>query len=91
MVVKVDDSCLLDPILTVLVKGSIIPVAPGRMRNMYYPQRKAEYVTQAQIRTMHQKDLVIERDFAFGLDKSNEESQKEDVKAPEVKLALMTV
>ncbi|KAL8965527.1 MAG: hypothetical protein Q9183_003804 [Haloplaca sp. 2 TL-2023] len=61
------------------------------MRNMYYPQRKADYVTQAQIRTMNQKDLVIERDFAFGLEKTKEESPKEDVKAPEVKLALMTI
>ncbi|KAL8867161.1 MAG: hypothetical protein Q9174_005836 [Haloplaca sp. 1 TL-2023] len=71
-------------------KGTIIPIAPGRMRNMYYPQRKAEYVTQAQIRTMNQKDLVIERDFAFGLRKPKEESEQEEVKAPEVRLALVT-
>ncbi|KAL8724342.1 MAG: hypothetical protein Q9166_008007 [cf. Caloplaca sp. 2 TL-2023] len=48
-------------------KGSIIPIVPGRMRNMYYPQRKAEYVTEAQMRTMNQKDMVIERDFTFGV------------------------
>ncbi|KAI4099742.1 MAG: hypothetical protein L6R37_005811 [Teloschistes peruensis] len=58
-------------------KGSIIPVAPGRMRNIYYPQRKAEYVTQAQMRSMGQNDMVFERDFSFGLVKPQETASPE--------------
>ncbi|KAL8991632.1 MAG: hypothetical protein Q9169_007801 [Polycauliona sp. 2 TL-2023] len=56
-------------------KGSIIPIAPGRMRNIYYPQRKAEYVTDAQIRTTNQKDILTERDFSFGLAQPQPEPQ----------------
>lgn len=45
--------------------GAIIPVAPGRMRNVWYPQGKAEYVTNTQLRGMNMRELVVERDFTF--------------------------
>ncbi|KAI4195440.1 MAG: hypothetical protein LQ350_007204 [Teloschistes chrysophthalmus] len=64
-------------------KGSIIPVAPGRMRNIYYPQSKAEYVTQAQMRSMGQKDAVFERDFSFGLVKPQEKALPEEKEEPQ--------
>ncbi|KAL8893592.1 MAG: hypothetical protein Q9207_008576 [Kuettlingeria erythrocarpa] len=38
------------------------------MRNIYFPQRKAIYVTDSQLRDLNQKDLVIERDFNFGVE-----------------------
>ncbi|KAL8691068.1 MAG: hypothetical protein Q9218_003630 [Villophora microphyllina] len=71
-------------------KGSIIPVAPGRMRNIYYPQRKAEYVTQAQMRSMNQKDMVIERDFSFGLERPQETAAQAEEKITAPRLTLLT-
>ncbi|KAL9596236.1 MAG: hypothetical protein Q9219_005947 [cf. Caloplaca sp. 3 TL-2023] len=47
-------------------KGSVIPISPGRMRNTYFPSRKAEYVTAAHMRTMNPKDILVERDHSFG-------------------------
>ncbi|KAL8704856.1 MAG: hypothetical protein Q9201_002015 [Fulgogasparrea decipioides] len=60
------------------------------MRNTYYPQRKAEYVTQAQMRTMDKSNMVIERDFTFGVEQTQSEAQQEDIKAVDVKMKLMT-
>ncbi|KAL9632761.1 MAG: hypothetical protein Q9204_003655 [Flavoplaca sp. TL-2023a] len=74
-------------------KGSIIPIAPGRMRNIYYPQRKAEYVTQAQLRTTSQRDVLTERDFAFGIPQPESESQPVEQRAEktfEVQTKLLT-
>ncbi|MCJ1431431.1 hypothetical protein MMC27_000784 [Xylographa pallens] len=52
-------------------RGSIVPVAPGRMRNIWYPSKRAEYMTDAQLKTM--PDVVIERDFTFGMEQSTED------------------
>ncbi|MCJ1385076.1 hypothetical protein MMC17_008194 [Xylographa soralifera] len=54
----------------VLVTGSIVPVAPGRMRNIWYPSKRAEYMTDAQLKTI--PDVVIERDFTFGMEQATE-------------------
>ncbi|MCJ1281686.1 hypothetical protein MMC26_001008 [Xylographa opegraphella] len=51
-------------------KGSIVPVAPGRMRNIWYPSKRAEYMTDAQLKAI--PDVVIERDFTFGMEQSTE-------------------
>ncbi|KAI4270411.1 MAG: hypothetical protein L6R38_007128 [Xanthoria sp. 2 TBL-2021] len=71
-------------------KGSIIPIAPGRMRNIYYPQRKAEYVTEAQMRTTNQKDLLAERDFSFGLPQTQPDPQPMEEIAIGVPTKLLT-
>ncbi|KAL8861995.1 MAG: hypothetical protein Q9178_001450 [Gyalolechia marmorata] len=71
-------------------KGSIIPIAPGRMRNIYYPQRKAEYVTAAQMRTTNQKDILTERDFSFGLPQLHPDSLPVEEKALDVQMKLLT-
>ena len=71
--------------------GSIIPIAPGRMRNIYYPQRKAEYVTAAQMRTTNQKDVLTERDFSFGLPQLQPDSLPVEEKALDVQMKLLTV
>lgn len=59
------------------------------MRNIYYPQRKAEYVTASQMRTLNQKDMVIERDFAFGVERPMEEKQPEQT--VDARMKLLTV
>lgn len=61
------------------------------MRNIYYPQRKAEYVTQAQMRNMNQKDVIIERDFGFGLEQPQSGVRQEDVEAVDAKMTLVKV
>ncbi|KAI4118536.1 MAG: hypothetical protein LQ345_001421 [Seirophora villosa] len=77
-------------------KGSIIPIAPGRMRNIYFPQRKAEYVTAAQIRAMGgPKELNIERDFGFGIETPAQQQEQpgDDSVTPEtvnVRVDLLT-
>ncbi|KAL8919753.1 MAG: hypothetical protein Q9208_006619 [Pyrenodesmia sp. 3 TL-2023] len=84
---------LLDDIKGYGRKGSIIPIAPGRMRNIYYPQRKAEYVTASQMRTLNQKDLVIERDFNFGVEQpvvSPPSTIDPEVKPVDVRMKLLT-
>ncbi|KAI4167865.1 MAG: hypothetical protein LQ343_006879 [Gyalolechia ehrenbergii] len=73
-------------------KGSIIPVAPGRMRNIYYPQRKAEYVTAAQMRTISPTDILAERDFNFGNEQVEEDTKlEEDNRVVDVKMKLLTM
>ncbi|KAL8807133.1 MAG: hypothetical protein Q9200_004788 [Gallowayella weberi] len=71
-------------------KGSIIPVAPGRMRNIYYPQRKAEYVTKAQMRTTNPKEILAERDYSFGVPQPEATSQSDDDKTVDVQVKLLT-
>ena len=71
--------------------GSIVPVAPGRMRNIWYPGKRAEYVTAAQLRGMD--DVVIERDFTFGMEKEVEaqEALKDDTAVEMQLLAVSRV
>ena len=45
----------------------------------------AEYVTDAQLRKMNQKDMAIERDFMFGLD---QQKTKEAVEDPTVHVEM---
>ncbi|KAL8709712.1 MAG: hypothetical protein Q9225_007410, partial [Loekoesia sp. 1 TL-2023] len=62
------------------------------MRNIYYPQRKAEYVTAAQMRTINPKDVLTERDFNFGVERpKGDTTQLEDYdKVVDVKMKLLT-
>lgn len=49
---------------TNLFKGSIVPVPPGTMRNTWFPNRMAEYMTLAKLKELG--DVVIERDPTYG-------------------------
>ena len=69
------------------IPGSIIPVAPGRMRNLLYPRQKAAYVTEAQLREWKSQNIVIERDFDFGMRKL----ESEPTEPLKVKVELLTV
>ncbi|KAI4288130.1 MAG: hypothetical protein L6R35_002611 [Caloplaca aegaea] len=63
------------------------------MRNIYFPQRKAEYVTSAQIRSMGgQKDMVIERDFGFGIETPGQQKPPGDdsQNTVDIKMKLLT-
>ena len=48
------------------ILGAVIPVAPGRMRNIFYPWGIAAYVSEKQLRDLREREVPIERDFAFG-------------------------
>ncbi len=59
--------------------GSVVPVAPGRMRNIYYPRHRAAYVTREQLRDIRKREITIGRDFTFGIEKpEGENSTNED-------------
>ena len=61
-----------------VILGSIVAVLPGRMRNIWLPSRRAEYVTDAQLKAL--PDVVVERDFSFGLDptENRQEARSQD-------------
>ena len=42
-----------------------MPVAAGRMRNDWYPRRKADYMTESHLRASKLRDIPAERDFNF--------------------------
>lgn len=50
--------------------GTITPVAPGRMRNAWYPRQQAEYLST--LRDIKPRDVVPERDFTFGMQGTTE-------------------
>ena len=55
--------------------GSITPVEPGRMRNTWYPQQKAEYVTASRIQGLKPQKLEAVRDFTFGMSEPETEPE----------------
>lgn len=58
-------SVLLSPAMLIeSCEGSITPVAPGRMRNTWYPRQQAEYISTLQAKP---RDIIAERDFSFGV------------------------
>ena len=74
--------------------GSIIPVVPGRMRNIWYPQQMAEYMTQPKLREFNKRDLVIERDYTFGIEQPERSDDIEGFGAPgvvDVDIKLLSV
>ena len=71
--------------------GAIIPIPPGLMRNLYYPLRKAEYVTQAQMRTTNIKERIIERDPTFGIEQEAKEKAEDKDELVEVQTKLLSV
>ncbi|KAF2837702.1 hypothetical protein M501DRAFT_994912 [Patellaria atrata CBS 101060] len=46
-------------------KGAIVPVAIGRMRNLWFPQRIAEYIMRDVKKELKAKNVTIERDPGF--------------------------
>ena len=58
------------------------------MRNIWYPQRKASYVTDSQLKELG--GVVAERDFLFGLEEEIERRQ-EDEQMVEVQMKLLPV
>lgn len=60
--------------------GSLVPIPTGQMRNRFFPLRIADYVTQAERRTIKVNNIPIERDYNFG--KEEEASIIEGSTAP---------
>jgi hypothetical protein len=47
-------------------QGTIVPIAAGVMRNIWYPRKMAGYMTMARLTEIAQTDLQVERDSTFG-------------------------
>ena len=60
-----------------LISGALVPVSLGRMRNQWFPQRMADYLTRSELEFVKKKRGLesIVRDFEFG-----KNWDKEDVK-----------
>lgn len=54
------------------------------MRNIWYPQRKASYVTDSQLKELG--GIVAERDFLFGLEEEVERREEEQMVEVQMKL-----
>ena len=75
---------------TLILLGSIVPVTPGRMRNIWYPRGRAEYMTISELRDV--KDLPKQRNYTFGArTKELQESDAKQAQAVNVKLDLLPV
>ncbi|SLM41051.1 Ribosomal protein L9/RNase H1, N-terminal [Lasallia pustulata] len=75
---------LLRDIETYGRQGAVIPVAPGRMRNIWYPRGMAEYMTDTQLRGMNMRELIVERDLTFLTKKSTDREVRVDQDADTV-------
>lgn len=69
--------------------GSIVPVAPGRMRNIWYHSKWAHYMTTAQLKSI--PDLVVERDFTYGIEQATEAQVPGAVAPGNVQIELLSV
>ncbi|MCJ1307499.1 hypothetical protein MMC25_001145 [Agyrium rufum] len=72
-------------------KGTILAVAPGRMRNVWYPFGKAEYVTMPELKQLG-KNVIADRDTFYGVNQEqvlqSPEAEKEGRKQ-EIQVALL--
>lgn len=50
--------------------GAIVPVPRGMMRNKFFPTRVADYVTMPELKRLKAENVPIERDHAFGMEKT---------------------
>lgn len=53
--------------LTILL-GSIVPLSTGMMRNRFFPQGAAVYLSFPELKDIKSQNTRIERDFEFGAD-----------------------
>jgi hypothetical protein len=53
------------------------------MRNVFFPNKQAEYMTVARLREIGMVDAVVERDWTFGMAKSKLELPAEESKEAE--------
>lgn len=47
------------------------------MRNIFYPRRVAAYVSEEQLRDLRAREVPIQRDFTFGMEKPTVEGSAE--------------
>ena len=67
--------------------GTILAAAPARMRNVWYPNKNARYMTLAEIKIAKQEDLIRERDLLFGKEVDQKSSAKRR-QAPQVDISV---
>ncbi|RFU33080.1 hypothetical protein B7463_g3240, partial [Scytalidium lignicola] len=73
-------------------KGTILPVAPGRMRNDWYPKSMAEYMTAPQLQELGLENVVSERDSTFmpGIMKQTKTEKIVEEKPAQIDLDLLS-
>lgn len=72
-----------------------MPITIGQMRNSWFPQRTAEYVTDTQMKELKTKNISAERDFQFGVPDPDEvkarEAQAQSLPTRTVEVEKLTV
>ncbi|KAF1830707.1 hypothetical protein BDW02DRAFT_90102 [Decorospora gaudefroyi] len=58
--------------------GSYVPLNPSLMRNKWFPARVADYVPATQMKQLKAQEVVIARDFTFGVQLNLEEAEDEE-------------
>ncbi|KAF2133352.1 hypothetical protein P153DRAFT_381782 [Dothidotthia symphoricarpi CBS 119687] len=58
--------------------GSYVPLNPAQMRNRWFPARIADYVPFTQMKQMKAQEVLIARDFTFGVKVNLEEVDEDD-------------
>ena len=63
------------------------------MRNIWYPRQKAEYMTESKLRQLNKKDVVMERDYTFGIEQPERRNDDivEDPSVVDVEMKLLRV
>ena len=71
--------------MLISMKGAVIPVTAGVMRNIWYPKKMADYLTAAKLQKLGiKKDTVIERDTNFRSNTERKLRKQDEEKAEEI-------
>ncbi|KAK5132677.1 hypothetical protein LTR08_008721 [Meristemomyces frigidus] len=61
---------LLKNVKTFGRRGAVVPISMGQMRNDWFPRNIAGYITAAELKTLRDTNVPMERNFDFGLSNS---------------------
>ncbi|KAF8473877.1 hypothetical protein BDZ91DRAFT_845343 [Kalaharituber pfeilii] len=72
-------------------KGTIMPVARGRMRNLWFPQGLAKYLSYHDLKNINRGDIVTERDLSFIPETKDRKTSTVglDILSPEISMRLL--
>ena len=79
VLIRLISSLIFVPITHTLAVGSVIAVAPGRMRNSFYPRQQAAYVPKSNLREYQNQGLVVERDPLFEVERLEDRKVTDEI------------
>lgn len=73
-----------------LIKGTIVPLPTGRMRNSFYPQRKADYIPYQERNSLKKSGFVPQRDASYRIPGTEEDEEDEGAEIKETVTSSIT-